>query len=217
MNIKEQTIQMIEEVLKQNKKYYRSSEFPFKTHNGNYSTHQGAVLRYYLRENGYVNVRVSEISTQFFIDNQDSINKSLRGQPVSNIFLKPSNTIIMKASDYSFYMVKKPNFFPLNTGAKIQLAPLPSIKPAIIGMGEMEKGAMHMLANSNYGVGIRHTSDKQRNSVVITLIDKYTGRLNAIKQFYALNIDDLPLQECTDCEAHMRDLAEICRDLKSLV
>lgn len=108
MTIKEQTIIEIEKVLAQNKKYYRSSEFPFPTHNGNYSTHQGAVLRYYLRENGYVNVRVSEISTQFFIDNQDSINKSLKGQPLSNIFLKPSNTIIMKAIDYSFYMVDKP-------------------------------------------------------------------------------------------------------------
>ena len=105
--IKSQTIEKIQKVLKQRKPYYRSNEFGFPTNRNGYSTHQGAVLRYYLRENGYVNVRVSEIDPRFFTDNQDQIRQGLIGEPISELFLKPSNTIIIKAIDYSFYMKDK--------------------------------------------------------------------------------------------------------------
>ena len=104
-SIKSQTLEQIEQVLKQDKKYYRSNEFGFPTNKNGYSTHQGAVLRHYLREHGYVNVRVSEVSLKFFTDYREVIKASLKGKPIGDLLLKPSNTIIIKSEDYLQYCV----------------------------------------------------------------------------------------------------------------
>jgi hypothetical protein len=202
MTIKEQTIEAIEEVLKQHKRFYRSKDFPFPTNNGNYSTHQGAVLRYYLRQNGYVNVRVSELDKSFFLG--------------VDYGLKSGNTIILKVMDFERYKkVGKKLFFDPKLGEKILLKPLmplsEPIRPGIMGMGEMGK-IERIIVNPKPKI-----KESGKDLMITALIDKYTGRLNSIKQYYALNIDDLPLQECSDMEAHMRDLAEIVRDLKSLI
>ena len=196
--IKEQTIEAIEVVLKQHKRFYRSNEFGFPTHNGNYSTHQGAVLRYYLKEHGYVNVRVSDLDKSFFLG--------------IDYGLKPSNTIILKVIDFERYVVgQKRKFFNFNTKEKVLLAPM-DIKVGLINNGRF----------GSFGI-VGHAPNKPklndfgRESAITLLVDKYTSRLKAIKQFYALNIDDLPLQECTDLEAHIKDLQEIITDLKSLL
>lgn len=117
MSIKADTIHLIEVVLSQGKKYYQSKEFPFPCHKNGYSTHQGAVLRYYLRANGYVNVRVSEVSDSFFA-----------GTPGESF--KPSNTVIMKKTDFDCYSMENglKHFMPASKGMK--LVPLKTtVKP----------------------------------------------------------------------------------------
>ena len=86
MTIKAQTLEQIEQVFSQNKKYYRVSEFPFATSKNGYSSHEGAILRQYLRSHAYVRVRVANVKKEFLAEN--------------NIQLKPSNVIIIKVEDF---------------------------------------------------------------------------------------------------------------------
>ena len=190
MTIKTQTLEQIEQVLKQNKKYYRSNEFGFPTNKNGYSTHQGAVLRKYLRENGYVNVRVSEIKTQFFIDNADSIKAGIKSGPKGNIFLKPSNTIIIKAEDYLKYTA---GFTFENFKKNLLQYPIHD-KP---------NGLKPVTLNNK--------------PVIVLLVDKYSKKLKTISAYYDLNKDDLPLNELSDLEQKIRDLAEIVQDLTSIL
>ena len=86
MTIKAQTLEQIEQVFSQNKKYYRVNEFPFAVSKNGYSSHEGAILRHYLRTHGYVRVRISLVNKEFLAEN--------------NIQLKSSNVIIIKVADF---------------------------------------------------------------------------------------------------------------------
>lgn len=209
--IKSKTIEIIEEVLSQGKKFYRSSEFYFPVHKNGYSTHQGAVLRHYLRDNGYVTVRVSEINEKFFVDNQQMINKSLRGKSINQVLLKPSNTIIIKVEDYLQY--KKNMFTPENFNKNLLQFPLHHDKPkglkpevAVIGIEDYK----------NFREALKPVTLNNK-PVIVLLVDKYSKKLKTIMAYYELNKDDLPMHEITDLEQKIRDLAEIVQDLTSIL
>lgn len=231
MSIKSRTIAIIEEVLKQQKKYYRSQEFYFPVHKNGYSTHQGAVLRHYLRDHGYVTVRVSEISKQFFVDNQDSINASLKGKPINEVLLKSTNSIIIKAEDYLKY---KKNMFTavnfnknvktfenifqpskLNDNTMVLLPPMHHDIPTRRKPGLREVAVIGM-GIGNMGKEVLTLEQDKKSVVLKALILKYSERLKNLKTYDSECGESLGDTERHDLEQRIRDHAEIVRDLKSI-
>jgi hypothetical protein len=86
--IKEATIADIKSVLKKRKKFYLSTDFPFKQMTGIYCTYQGKVLNDYLRSKGYIFVRANKIDLPSLTKNKINGNR--------NIILKFSSYINYK-------------------------------------------------------------------------------------------------------------------------
>jgi hypothetical protein len=93
VTIKTSTIEMIERVLAKDKKFYLNINFPFCISKNGYRTHQGWVLANYLKTHGYVRVRVSEVTEELFYG--------------SHVYLKSTNTIIIKKEVFDTYSVVK--------------------------------------------------------------------------------------------------------------
>jgi maleate cis-trans isomerase len=60
--IKQATINEVKKVLRKNKKFYTSSDFPFVQIINFYITYQGKIMNEYLRQKGFVIVKAKEIS-----------------------------------------------------------------------------------------------------------------------------------------------------------
>jgi len=86
--IKQQTIDAIKKVLKTNRKYYISSDFPFVQTVLYYITYRGKVMNEYLRDRGYLLMNAKDV-------NIASIDgKKVRGN--RNIYIKTENFIRYK-------------------------------------------------------------------------------------------------------------------------
>jgi hypothetical protein len=215
MTIKQQTIVLIEKVLSQNKLYYRCAEFGFQIHKRGCSTYQGAILRDYLKANGYVNVRLSMIKLQFFVDNREEIRKFMTGKPMSESFLKANNTIIMKQEVFEKYKEKyvfKPKykeehiFNPIGEYKPNTIKPAKiDIKPAIMGFGEVVLPPMPMSLEMD-----------KKSQAIETLVVKYKEKLHNLSISLSEEWEKMTDNEICDLEQRIADLAEVVRDLKSI-
>ena len=85
--IKQATIEMINKVLKSNKKFYISSDFPFVQLVGFYLTYQAQVMNEYLREKGFTVVRAKDVNLK---------RTDVKVRANRNIWLKTANFINYK-------------------------------------------------------------------------------------------------------------------------
>jgi maleate cis-trans isomerase len=85
--IKQATIEMINKVLKSNKKFYISSDFPFVQLVGFYLTYQAQVMNEYLREKGFTVVRAKDVNLK---------RTDVKVRANRNIWLKTENFINYK-------------------------------------------------------------------------------------------------------------------------
>jgi transcription termination factor Rho len=87
--IKQTTINEVKKVLKKNKKFYTSSDFPFLQIINFYITYQGRVMNQYLRQRGFVMIKAKELGS--FKSNE---KHSIRGN--RNIWISAKNYINYK-------------------------------------------------------------------------------------------------------------------------
>ena len=88
--IKQATINTINKVLRTNKKFYISSDFPFVQLVGLYLTYQAQVMNEYLREKGFTVVRAKDI------DLKRTGRTDVKVRANRNIWLKTENFINYK-------------------------------------------------------------------------------------------------------------------------
>ena len=88
--IKQATINTINKVLRTNKKFYISSDFPFVQLVGLYLTYQAQVMNEYLREKGFTVVRAKDI------DLKRTGRTDVKVRANRNIWIKTENFINYK-------------------------------------------------------------------------------------------------------------------------
>ena len=89
--IKQQTIEAINKVLRTNKKFYISSDFPFVQIINFYLTHQGRVMNQYLIEKGFTVVLAKDVDLNKLTGRTDVNVRANR-----NIWIKTANYINYK-------------------------------------------------------------------------------------------------------------------------
>jgi len=172
VTIKASTVQMIENVLAKDKKFYLNIHFPFCISKNGYRTHQGWVLANYLKTHGYVRVRVSEVSEDLFIG--------------SHVYLKSTNTIIIKKEVFDAYSIVKRK--------REAFAKKPNVKSNLIGKSSVTFDNKSELIEKY----VERLTNLKRN---YALLCDFRG-------FHS--------QETIDLEARMRDISEFINDLRKL-